>query len=447
MAKQESEGQSSSKPPRPEKAETVVDIFVTNSVFPDAASVFTAKPLILEEAKDEACIVLDTNTLLVPYAIEPKTLAEVENTYRKLLSESRLLIPAQVAREFARNRVKKLVELHQKLSRRRSDIKTFQQGTYPLLEAIPKYARLREIEKKLDDSLKEYRDVLGSVIDQVASWEWNDPVSVLYSQLFHADVVVELAKPLDQVKQEHARRFQNQIPPGYKDSAKSDEGIGDLLIWLTILEIGSSRKKSVVFVSGEEKADWWHRSDNRQLYPRYELVDEFRRASDGHSFHIIKFSRLLELFGASSNVVEAVREEESLTTSAVPLTPHSEIHLRAIKSERAVASWLMQQGYKVSSASPREQRNRYDYLVEKAGESFAIDVIYARSPAVDRRLRDRAVFFRHIEGELPLIVVAVCESEEIAENAERSWTRLDPPFRLCTGTLTEEGVFRVIKGL
>jgi PIN domain-containing protein len=146
-------------------------------------------------------------------------------------------------------------------------------------------------------------------------------VSLLYGKLFYAEVVVDTTKPLGEVQEEHLRRFANKIPPGYKDQAKDDQGIGDFLIWLTILEIGSTRRTSVIFVSGEEKADWWHRSEQQPLYPCFELVDEFRRVSGGCSFHIIKFSQLLGLFGASTEVVAEVQEEERVVASQVPSPP------------------------------------------------------------------------------------------------------------------------------
>jgi hypothetical protein len=40
------------------------------------------------------------------------------------------------------------------------------------------------------------------------------------------------------------------------------------------------------------------------------LVDEFRRYSDGHSFHIIQFSQLLDLYGASEEIIREVRQTE-----------------------------------------------------------------------------------------------------------------------------------------
>jgi hypothetical protein len=152
-----------------------LDIFVAHSIFPDASAVFTYRPSPLAEAKDTACIVLDTNALLVPYGIGAQTLSEIEATYQRLLKENRLAIPAQVTREFARNPAAKLTELYQRLSRRRSQLQPFQQGSDPLLENFQEYQRLREVEKELDRLVTEYRQLLASVIDHVHSWEWNDP--------------------------------------------------------------------------------------------------------------------------------------------------------------------------------------------------------------------------------------------------------------------------------
>jgi hypothetical protein len=84
-----------------------------------------------------------------------------------------------------------------------------------------------------------------------------------------------------------------------------------LLVWFTILEIGKSKNKDIIFVSGDQKSDWWHRIEEQSIYPRYELIDEFRRESGGHSLHIVPFSDFLDLYGASESAVEEVREEET----------------------------------------------------------------------------------------------------------------------------------------
>lgn len=104
------------------------DIFAANSTYPDAHAVFTWRPKSLKHIKDDCIIVLDTNPLLVPYETSSKSLDEVRRTYEMLTKQGRLVIPGQVAREFADNRATKLAELYQQLSDKKSQAKTSQIG-------------------------------------------------------------------------------------------------------------------------------------------------------------------------------------------------------------------------------------------------------------------------------------------------------------------------------
>jgi len=287
------------------------DIFIANSIFPEVAPLFSTYVKSLKEIKSDAVVILDTNALLVPYSIGKESVRQIRETYRKLVLGSQLIIPGQAAREFANNRTNKILELFQQLTRKQSSVPNLQKGKYPLLESLPEYTETIRLEKEIDSLLKEYRKAISGVLDHIRAWTWNDPVSCLYADLFTEEMIFDLSIDQDKVKKELKRRQVHQIPPGYKDASKDDSGIGDLLIWFTILEIGKSKSKDVIFVSGDQKSDWWHRVEGQALYPRYELIDEFRRESGGHSLHIISFSRFLDLYGASESAVEEVREEES----------------------------------------------------------------------------------------------------------------------------------------
>jgi rRNA-processing protein FCF1 len=287
------------------------NIFIANQIYPDAQSIFSFSNKSIDVLKDECYIVVDTNVLLVPYTVHPKSLAEIAETYRSLAAENRLIVPGQVAREFAKNRAGKISELYQQLSRKRDKDIDLKLESYPLLEEIEDFQNSLKTLKELKNLVKQYKEKLGNVLDQIKNWSWNDPVSLIYRDIFSGDVIFDL--PLeDQAKlhEELSYRQLHKLPPGYKDAAKSDQGIGDFLIWKTILRLGEIHKKSVIFVSLDQKADWWYQSEKQALYPRYELVDEFRRISDGQSFQIITFSQFLKLYGASKEVVEEVLREE-----------------------------------------------------------------------------------------------------------------------------------------
>ncbi|MBW4489455.1 MAG: DUF4935 domain-containing protein [Trichocoleus desertorum ATA4-8-CV12] len=291
------------------KEDNDFDIFIANSIFPEANSIFTLNIKSLKEIKDYCYIVVDTNALLIPYTTGKQSLEQIKNIYRSLVAENRLIIPGQVAREFAKNRTNKLLEVYQQLSRKRNLNLTV--SSYPLLEQLAQYQEIKELEETISKALKNYRNKIGEILDEIYEWNWNDPVSRIYNELFSINNVV-FDLPIDREKLENdlKKRQLHSILPGYKDSSKEDKGIGDLLIWHTILEIGKTFERSVIFISGDEKTDWWHRSDNQPIYPRYELVNEFNRCSKGKSFYIISFSQFLELYEASEPVIEEIKNNE-----------------------------------------------------------------------------------------------------------------------------------------
>ena len=102
--------------------------------------------------------------------------------------------------------------------------------------------------------------------------------------------------------------MENKIAPGYKDSGKDDDGLGDIIIWNTLLEIGSDKKSDVVFVSNDQKSDWFYKHDRLALYPKYELLDEFRRTSKGKTLHIISFTKFLEIQNANPKTLVEMKK-------------------------------------------------------------------------------------------------------------------------------------------
>jgi hypothetical protein len=106
-----------------------------------------------------------------------------------------------------------------------------------------------------------------------------------------------------------AWRYAHSIPPGYKDKGKADDGIGDLLVWKTLLQIGRERKSDCIFVTEDAKGDWWVQSEG-VFQPRIELVEEYRQASEGRTIHLVPLSSFLQLFGAEDNVVDEAKQAE-----------------------------------------------------------------------------------------------------------------------------------------
>lgn len=308
--------------------------FHYTTLYPNAKAIFSMRVQSIREIKDECIVVLDTNVLLAPYAFDKRELGEIATTYRNLKSTNRLVVPGQVAREFAQNRPSKLVDLMGNLKKQVGNTKL--PGKNPLLGELQEYQKVIDLGDQVTELLRSYDKAIEKVRKCISDWTWNDPVSNLYRELFSDDVVLDSEFNQEEVMNDFEVRIRCSIPPGYKDSSKDVNAIGDFLIWRTILELGASRKKSVLFVTGDAKSDWWHKADGSSLYPRYELVYEFGLKSDGQSFHMTTLAGILELYGANPDVVSQVRSSEEITQLL-----DSESLILGSLAEKVVFMWAM----------------------------------------------------------------------------------------------------------
>ena len=162
--------------------------------------------------------------MFVPYLIGKDSLEQIRKTYKHLIAQKRLRIPGQVAREFAKNRALKLTELFQRLGQKRNSVQELQMGRYPLLESVPEYQEAIALEDEINKKIQEYRRALGRVLDHVQAWNWDDPVSILYKELFSSDCIFDPEFDKNKVREELAMRYQHNLPPGYKDAPKEDGG-------------------------------------------------------------------------------------------------------------------------------------------------------------------------------------------------------------------------------
>ena len=280
-------------------------------IFPDTESLFS--PYVVPSSSDETVIVaIDTNALLLPYNIGKDDLSALAEVYRQLSEEKRLYIPARCVREFIKHRDRKLAELIHGLNNKISRIGIVEDALSPLLKDADGY---RDLEKAVSDmqiARASYSKAYKNILDQIKSWRGNDPVTSVYKGVFFGARVVEHDGKKEEVKKDWQRRLLNKIPPGYKDSGK-----GDFIIWKTLLRLGNEHKKDLVFVTGEQKADWFVNSGGEAIYPRPELVDEYRRASGGRNIRLSTLYELLREMRAPASVVNEVQRVEDQANTAI----------------------------------------------------------------------------------------------------------------------------------
>ena len=110
--------------------------------------------------------------------------------------------------------------------------------------------------------------------------------------------------------QQAAIRFQNQVPPGLGDEAKSTNNIGDLIIWLEILDCCKRHNwKKAIYISRDCKGQYYQpirqqrdgfplgKNDVNMDIAHESLVYEFSIATDGGEICLINYYTLNELIG------------------------------------------------------------------------------------------------------------------------------------------------------
>ncbi|WP_141233032.1 PIN domain-containing protein [Pseudomonas sp. Irchel 3A7] len=271
------------------------------------------RPSLVKGASDpDVLIVLDTNVLLLPFKVGGREFSEIKAVFTKLAEEGRLRVPNRVIREYLKNRDTHLGSILKSVQDKASAVLNVGGNLPHFFKDLDVTNPVLEADDHLKKAGRDYVKALQPLIDRMKAWRGDDPVTLAYQKIFGREVVVEYEPNRAQVAQDWKARLDKKVPPGYKDAGKPDKGIGDFLIWLTILEIGNSNQKDVIFVTGEEKADWLVRSGNEGVYPRPELIDEFRRITNGKSLQLLKLADLLREVGVSEGVVEDVRDAEAL---------------------------------------------------------------------------------------------------------------------------------------
>lgn len=265
----------------------------------------------------ESWVALDTNVLLLPYGAGKSSFREILEAYRSLSRQDRLVVPGQVAREFARNRPAKLGDTVKAINDLSSNVPSLRQiQRYLLLDELPTLREAKDASDKASLAIKDYKKALSDLSGEVRKLVHADPVLAGYQEVLDEGVVIDPEISDGALDANIRFRMENSIPPGQKDKGKEDGGFGDVLIWLTLLQLAAGSSRDMIFVTEERKSDWWHRNDSAPLLPRYELVDEYRRVSNGGTLHLVSLSRLLSALKTNEEVVAEIKALEVATDSS-----------------------------------------------------------------------------------------------------------------------------------
>ena len=225
---------------------------------------------------NESIFAIDANVLLNLYRYSSATKDELEKALRAV--ENKVFITHQAAKEFLRNRLKVTADHAGEYQKTIKSIESLsdaflKENKHPFL-LDDDLKEFEQYSKKLISTLKKQEE---SLFAKLTEDEILDFVEKLFAgktgQPFNNETLSDIAK-------EGEERYNQDIPPGYKDSKKDNTGdtyrkYGDLIIWKQIIEHARLQNKSIIFITDDKKEDWWLEQSGRTIAPRPELIEEF----------------------------------------------------------------------------------------------------------------------------------------------------------------------------
>ncbi len=288
---------------------------------------FANDPADLKRLWENCLIAVDANVLLSLYRYSESTKSEFLDVFKML--SGRLWIPHQVAKEYLKNRLKVISdqaksydEAIQGLEALRKSFENPKQ--HPFVSA-----------EVLGDFVKSFDLIIGELKSNKARHDSKineDDIKAVVSDIFDGKVGAGYTDlQLEQIIKDGEVRYENKIPPGFRDAAKAggkslEERLapyGDYIGWQQLLDKARVDQCDVIYVTGDNKDDWWLKMSGKTLGPLPALVEEFM-STTSKAFYMYLPERFLQLAGeflkqdVSEQAVDEVREarqDEPLTIS------------------------------------------------------------------------------------------------------------------------------------
>jgi hypothetical protein len=270
-------------------------------------------------------IILDANIFLELYRLSTNSSKDILNLLCEI--EHKVWIPKQVYEEYYNNKdVEKRkqhnkyknikIELNVPIQKLESDIKKkfyrYRKFHFPNVSNLE-----NDYKNKVDElrnMITEYMNTLDDEVKDNNKLLKEDKVEEYIEMIKDNDKVGKGFDIVDKIKivKEGETRYKYHIPPGYED-AKEKSGLrafGDLFVWKEIIRYSSSNNGEIIFITNDEKPDWWEIENDKLIGPRKELIEEFKRYNNNKNIH---FLTLRDFYSSTSkyyNVLSYITELE-----------------------------------------------------------------------------------------------------------------------------------------
>ena len=311
-------------------------------------------------------VVVDSCVLLDFYRYNSKTSQEILSNLEYL--GDKIWIPNQVYIEFKRNFASILGPNHNKYKNIpkniASNVREFGNKVNKLIKAYDKYdfPKINELGEKIkqhliniDAEANKYKEEIKSEMDLMNELLRTNKILGYIEDLKNKG---QVGKPLSPKKtlsivEEGRKRFELNLPPGYKDIDKSEivkedlkvedpiAPFGDLIVWNTLIAKAKTDKINIIFTTSDSKSDWWELDNNKNIVaPREELLAEFEEETEGEvELLMLPMKEFISKFSLISNI--------SSLYSNVELSANEILQDRLYESAEEIKDILIDDAYHV----------------------------------------------------------------------------------------------------
>jgi len=147
------------------------------------------------------------------------------------------------------------------------------------------------IVEKFEEDLNKYLDNIEKKIGDNGDKTLDKIVN-----LFGSNVIENFdQKKLEELYKVGEYRFENQIPPGFKDiKKKGNEKYNDFITWEIMIQYAKEKNKHIIFVTEDAKEDWIKQIKGKKVGPREDLLNEFYKRSEGKMIYIYSTEGLIK---------------------------------------------------------------------------------------------------------------------------------------------------------
>lgn len=328
------------------------------------------------EIWEEGLVVLDTNALFNLFRYTRRT----RESFLEVLRVRRedLWLPYQVGLEFQRGRMGVIRDQQDAfttlLDKSRSALATVTKEigalrNHPTLDLDDLRTTVAQAVQSIEQKITATQAAYDN--DVVAKGQHDETTDEI-TELFDGHVGAPYAPDrLQEIFTLGSSRYEAKVPPGYKDAAKPEpERYGDLVLWHQILDKAAADAKSVLFVSDDQKEDWWRDFKGAKIGPRVELIDEFMERV-GKRVHFMTPQQLMayakdrvrsitpDALREVGDVSDAQAAHDRLLSSLQTAIPEDEAAMRArgdVSDDDLVARGALEQLDALRAAEERRLR-------------------------------------------------------------------------------------------